>query len=118
MKISRIETYSTEFVSMVRVVTNEGSEGWGQVAPYHADITAQVLHRQVAPYALGADALDIDTLMDIIPEAEHKFPGSYLRRAMVDWTPRSGTCAASWRARAFASCWAASHARSGSTALV
>ena len=82
MKITSIETFSTEFVSMVRVRTDEGGEGWGQVAPYNADITAQVLHRQVAPYALGADALDIDSLMDAIPEREHKFPGSYLRRAM------------------------------------
>ncbi len=82
MKIASIETFSTEFVCMVRVRTDEGGEGWGQVAPYNADITAQVLHRQVAPYALGADAIDIDRLMDLIPEREHKFPGSYLRRAM------------------------------------
>ena len=82
MKIASIETFSNEFVSFVRVRTDDGAEGWGQVAPYHADITAQVLHRQVAPYALGKDALDIDTLVDVIPEREHKFPGSYLRRAL------------------------------------
>ena len=41
-----------------------------------------MLHRQVAPHALGADPLDVDVLVDRIPEAEHKFPGSYLRRAM------------------------------------
>ena len=82
MIIKSIETFATEFVCFVRVRTDEGSEGWGQVAPYFADITAQVFHRQVAPYALGADALDIDHLVDIIPEREHKFPGSYLRRAI------------------------------------
>lgn len=82
MKIQRIETFSNEFVCMVRVRTDDGSEGWGQTAPYHADITAQVLHRQVAPHALGADAFGIDELMDVIVEREHKFPGSYLRRAM------------------------------------
>ena len=82
MRISAVETFSTRYVCLVRVRTDEGGEGWGQVAPYHADITAQVLHRQVAPYALGADALDIDTLVDLIPEREHKFPGSYLRRAI------------------------------------
>jgi len=64
------------------VRSESGHEGWGQVAPYFADITAQVVHRQVAPYAVGADALDIDHLVDIIPEREHKFPGSYLRRAI------------------------------------
>ena len=40
------------------------------------------MHRQVAPHALGADAADIDALVDLIPEREHKFPGSYLRRAI------------------------------------
>lgn len=82
MKISKIETFSTEFVCFVRVTTDDGRQGWGQVAPYHADITAQVVHRQVAPYALGQDAMDIDGLVDIIVEKEHKFPGSYLRRAI------------------------------------
>lgn len=82
MKIAKIETFSNEFVSFVRVTTDSGDFGWGQVAPYHADITALVLHRQVAPYALGQDADDIDALVDLIPEREHKFPGSYLRRAI------------------------------------
>ena len=82
MKIKSIETFSTEFVGFVRVTTDEGHQGWGQVSTYNADIASLVLHRQVAPYALGADALDIDKLIDLIPEREHKFPGSYLRRAM------------------------------------
>ncbi|WP_428696460.1 mandelate racemase/muconate lactonizing enzyme family protein [Stappia sp.] len=82
MKIARIETFTTQFVCFVRVTTDSGATGWGQVAPYNADITAKVLHRQVAPYALGADALDIAGLVDIIPEREHKFPGSYVARAM------------------------------------
>ena len=82
MRIRSIETFSTRDVCMVRVRADSGAEGWGQTAPYHADITARVFHRQVAPHALGADPLDVDALMDRIPEAEHKFPGSYLRRAM------------------------------------
>ena len=82
MRISSIETFSTRDICMVRVHADSGAEGWGQTAPYHADITARVLHRQVARHALGADPLDVDALMDRIPEAEHKFPGSYLRRAM------------------------------------
>jgi len=83
MKIKQIETFSTQFVGFVRVTADDGSQGWGQVSTYNADITGQVLHRQVAPYALGADAFDITGLMRIIPEREHKFPGSYLRRAMA-----------------------------------
>ena len=82
MKISQIETFTDEFVCFVRVTTDDGQQGWGQVAPYYADITAQVVHRQVAPYALGQDALDVDALVDTIVEKEHKFPGSYLRRAI------------------------------------
>ena len=83
MKIQSIETFSTEFVGLVRVRSDEGGEGWGQVSTYNADISALVLHRQVAPHALGHDALDIDGLVDLIPEREHKFPGSYLRRALA-----------------------------------
>ncbi len=44
---------------------------------------AEVFHRQVARYALGADAFDIETLVTTIPEREHKFPGSYLMRALT-----------------------------------
>ena len=57
--IARVETFSKEFLSFVRVVAEDGSEGWGQVAPYHADITAQILHRQIAPWVMGRDANDI-----------------------------------------------------------
>jgi L-alanine-DL-glutamate epimerase-like enolase superfamily enzyme len=82
MKIHSIETYCNEFVGFVRVITDDGAEGWGQVSPYNADITSLVMHRQIAPWALGSDASDIAGLMDIFPLREHKFPGSYLYRAM------------------------------------
>jgi L-alanine-DL-glutamate epimerase-like enolase superfamily enzyme len=83
MKIESIETFSNDTVGVVRVTTDTGHQGWGQVAPYHADITSLVLHRQVAPWAVGADALDIEGLIAAIPEREHKFPGSYLFRALA-----------------------------------
>lgn len=67
---------------MVRVTADDGATGWGQIAPYHADITAQILHRQVAPHALGRDADDIEGLAARIPELEHKFLGSHLLRAL------------------------------------
>jgi L-alanine-DL-glutamate epimerase-like enolase superfamily enzyme len=82
LKIKRIETFSTDEVGFVRVTADDGSQGWGQVSTYNADISSLVLHRQVAPYALGWDIFDVDGLMDLVPEREHKFPGSYLRRAM------------------------------------
>jgi L-alanine-DL-glutamate epimerase-like enolase superfamily enzyme len=83
MKIQRIETFSTQWVSLVRVRTDDGAEGWGQLSPYNADIAAAVLHRQVAPHALGQDAVDLERLEKRILEAELKFPGSYLRRALA-----------------------------------
>jgi L-alanine-DL-glutamate epimerase-like enolase superfamily enzyme len=82
LKIKSLETFSTPFVAFVRVTAEDGAQGWGQVSPYNADITAQVFHRQVARWALGADADDIAALTDTIPEREHKFPGSYLMRAL------------------------------------
>ena len=83
LDIYSIETFCNNFVGLGRVRTKDGSEGWGQVSPYNADITALVVHRQIAPYALGKDALDIESLVLEIPEREHKFPGSYLRRALA-----------------------------------
>ncbi|MEM9048637.1 MAG: mandelate racemase/muconate lactonizing enzyme family protein [Pseudomonadota bacterium] len=83
MRLTRIESFATEFVGFVRVTAEDGSFGWGQVSTYHADITVQVLHRQVAPWVLGADSTDLDDLLDLVTEREHKFPGSYLRRALA-----------------------------------
>src|SRR3954464_4998017 len=83
MRIAKLETFTNRFVGCVRVTIEDGAQGWGQVSTYNADITCQVLHRQVAPYALGADAYLIDELVDRIEEKEHKFPGSYLKRALA-----------------------------------
>lgn len=83
MKIKAIETFSTSDICFVRVTAEDGSTGWGQTAPYHADISALVLHRQVAPWVLGREVnCDLDDLMDFVGEREHKFPGSHLRRGM------------------------------------
>ncbi len=82
MKIQKIETFTNQYVCFVRVTAEDGSQGWGQTAPYHADISAQVLHRQVAPYSLGHDAFEIDALIELVGDREHKFPGSYLCRAI------------------------------------
>ncbi len=83
MKIAKLETFANEAVAFTRVTADTGDIGWGQLSTYHSDITAQVFHRQVAPYALGQDAVDFDDLLDVITEKEHKFPGSYLRRAIA-----------------------------------
>jgi L-alanine-DL-glutamate epimerase-like enolase superfamily enzyme len=95
MKIQRLETFCNEFLGFVRMTADDGSIGWGQLSTYNADITAQVFHRQVARWALGRNAFDIAALVDEIPEREHKFPGSYLYRAIAgldtalwDWRGR------------------------------
>src|SRR6185312_8534239 len=82
MRIDQVETYSTRDVALVRVVSEDGAEGWGQVAPYNADITAQIVHRQVAPHALGRADDEVVPLLTTILEREYKFPGSYLVRAI------------------------------------
>lgn len=82
MKIQRIETFTHGGLCVVRVGTDDGHEGVGQTAPFHADITATVLHRQVAPHVLGEDADDIERLVDRCVEREYKFPGSYICRAV------------------------------------
>ena len=81
MKIRKLETFCNEFVGFVRVTADTGAEGWGQVSTYNADITCEIFHRQVARHALGTDALDFADTLALINEREHKYPGSYLRRA-------------------------------------
>jgi L-alanine-DL-glutamate epimerase-like enolase superfamily enzyme len=81
--IARLETFCNEFVCFVRATTDSGAVGWGQTSTYNADITATVFHRQIAPWALGRDALDIPALIDLIERREHKFPGSYRCRALA-----------------------------------
>jgi L-alanine-DL-glutamate epimerase-like enolase superfamily enzyme len=82
MKINKIESFCNEFVGFVRVTQEDGQQGWGQVSTYHSDITAMVLHRQVAPWVLGKVTEKLDDLLDTVFEREHKFPGSYLCRAV------------------------------------
>ena len=95
MKIQKLETFCNAFVGFVRVTTEDGGIGWGQLSTYNSDITAQIFHRQVAPWVMGRDAFDIAALVDEIPEREHKYPGSYIHRAMAgldtslwDWRGR------------------------------
>lgn len=88
MKIQKIETFTREPISLTRVTADDGSVGWGQIAPYRADITAMILHRQMARHFLGA-SLDFTSpgagLLDLANgaiEKEYKFPGAYVVRAV------------------------------------
>ena len=83
MKITKLETFGNEFVTFTRVTTETGATGWGQLSTYNADITTAVFHRQVARHALGTDIAMMEDTLDLIGEREHKYPGSYLRRAQT-----------------------------------
>lgn len=82
-RITRIETFATPLIGFVRVTTEDGAQGWGQVSTYNSDITCQILHRQVAPWALGRGADALEDVIAEIPLREHKYPGTYLCRAMA-----------------------------------
>ena len=83
MKIRKLETFAGRFVGFVRVTCDTGDQGWGQLSTYNADITAHIFHRQIAPHALGTAPDALAETLHLISEREHKFPGSYLRRAMA-----------------------------------
>ncbi len=83
MKIASVETFATRQVCLVRVRSDDGAEGWGQTAPFNADITATVLHRQAAPHVLGMDPLAVDCVSDRVIDEEYKFPWSYVCRALA-----------------------------------
>ena len=82
-RLRRIETFCTPLVGFVRVTAEDGTTGWGQVSTYNSDLTCEILHRQVAPWALGRGMDALEDVIAEIPRREHKFPGTYLRRAMA-----------------------------------
>jgi L-alanine-DL-glutamate epimerase-like enolase superfamily enzyme len=82
-KIKSIETFTRGSLSIVRVRTDSGREGCGQIAPFNADISALVLHRMVAPLALGKDPAALDAISDRAVEANYKFPWSFVCRALA-----------------------------------
>lgn len=84
LKIQKIETFCVnQNLCFVRVKANDGSEGIGQVSPFDADITATVLHRKIAPLALGEDPYDFDAISDKCVERNYKFPWSFVCRALA-----------------------------------
>lgn len=79
--IKKIETFNSGQIGVVCLTIDTGLQGWGQFAPYDADITTEVFHRHVAPHAIGRPADDIEALVQLVEDKGLKFPGSYLRRA-------------------------------------
>jgi len=81
--ITKVESWTRGAYGFVRVTTADGREGWGQLSSFEPDITATVLHRQVARHVLGSDPARIDDLVDRVIDANMKFPWSYICRALA-----------------------------------
>ncbi|KJY93572.1 mandelate racemase [Vibrio neptunius] len=99
MKIRKIESFTNCDVGIVKVTMEDGSTGFGQVSTYNADISVEIMHRQVAPLIRHYDfndQADIKDMVDFVLEKQHKFLGSYLYRALCgvetalwDWLGKS-----------------------------
>ena len=82
-KIKKLETFTNTYVSVVKLTMFDDSIGWGQMSTYCADITCEIFHRQIAPHVIGVSFSSFDDLEDLILRKEHKFPGSYILRALA-----------------------------------
>ncbi|MBI1389011.1 MAG: mandelate racemase/muconate lactonizing enzyme family protein [bacterium] len=83
LKIVKIETFTQgATLSFVRITADDGSEGWGQLSTYDADLAAAVLHRKLAGVFLNEDPADLDALVDRAIEANYKYPWSFVCRAL------------------------------------
>jgi L-alanine-DL-glutamate epimerase-like enolase superfamily enzyme len=84
LKIKSIETFTQGAnLCIVRIRTDDGSEGYGQMAPFDADISATVFHRKIAPLVLGQDPADLNSIVDRCIEENYKFPWSFVCRALA-----------------------------------
>jgi L-alanine-DL-glutamate epimerase-like enolase superfamily enzyme len=83
LKIKSIETFTHGNVSIVRLRTDDGAEGYGQISTYDADISAMIMHRKIVQHALGKDPSDIDAIVDRCIEANYKYPWSFVCRALA-----------------------------------
>ncbi len=84
MNITKIESFATPLVALVKISTDSGHHGWGQIATFEAaDIVAHTLHRQVAHIVLGCDPYEQESINEQVIERNLKFPGSYICRALA-----------------------------------
>jgi L-alanine-DL-glutamate epimerase-like enolase superfamily enzyme len=83
LTIVKIETFTRDSFGIVRITTNDGKQAYGQLSTSEPDITATVLHRQIAPQVLGQDPAHIDALNDRVIDANMKFPWSYVCRGLA-----------------------------------
>ena len=82
LSIAKIETFSKQDIALVKVSTDTGASGWGQISTYNSDIAGTLLHRNLAPLVLGKDPAHIDLIVDLCIEGNLKYPWSYVNRAL------------------------------------
>lgn len=84
MIIETLETYTHGHLSFVRLLTNEGAEGWGQMRHFWncGEIPATVFRHTIAPLALGADPLNRKGLERSILDANYRDLGPAFYRAL------------------------------------
>ena len=83
LKITKVETFAKKALAMVRIQTDDGSVGYGQISPHDADLSAMILHRKVVKHFLGKDPAHIDDLIDDCINSNYKYPCTYINRAMT-----------------------------------
>lgn len=81
LKIKSIESFRQGNAVFVKVKADDGSEGFGQLAPYNTNITVSVLHEMIAQHALGKDPYEIASVTEHCIEVNYKFPWSFVCRA-------------------------------------
>ena len=83
IKIKKLETFTTRHIGVVKLTMKDGSQGWGQMSTYFADISTQIFHHQVAPHVINKEFSSFSDIGELVLEKEHKFPGSYVLRALA-----------------------------------
>lgn len=81
LKINKIESFTHHYATIVKVTADDGSEGYGQLAPYGNEITEMVLHQMIAHHFLGKDPYLLSSLTERAIEANYKYPWSFICRA-------------------------------------
>jgi len=83
LTIQKIESFTDDYTTIVKVTASDGSVGFGQMAPYNNNITTQVLHQMVAHHFLGKDPYEASALADRAIEINYKYPWSFVSRAVA-----------------------------------
>jgi L-alanine-DL-glutamate epimerase-like enolase superfamily enzyme len=85
--VKSLETYVSPDgkLGMVRVLTSDGVEGWGQLGNRDVDLAAELFHRRVAPAFHGRPVCEPSRVWDEVMgfELNYKCMGTLLNKAMA-----------------------------------